>query len=524
MTENNNYENYKRISHFVLPRLSQNILDIYDQCVKDAAPGKYIYENYLKEIVDNYKDMTLNTIIAYSLYSSLSKENISKALRSAKGNRRTWKKNWFRSIKDEMNPLEKMKPRNPQYLRHYAEAKATVFKIDRVDPIPDVNDIMAENYRQIENWLRDKDALVMNFMFRSQKQPKAQAGAFLCDLTLESLTIVQTDYHGSIEGFNMNFPTTLSENPIFSYRQADMIFSPEVIEDELSILNKYRYEDEEKSGEIVVKIADGIPFDQKKQSVSDVLEKYQINVYEQRELDMRDRDIVMCLFSLINGETLSNKHITVNMKEFCKEAFNLNRPRSYNIEDLAKRLEKLKNYSYRVSVVDKKTKEPMEITIVNLIDNLYINFSEGYFQFTPSEQWIKTYIQQKYTSILTDSYKNISSSQTRGIMMMLQKERIIAFNSGSLSKILTLKYFRSHMKLFKMNNAALIREMTMHFTILKDKGIVVEDFQFIDNGASVCIYFVPLNHMELIAYDLNKDCLTDSSIVEHAKHVSETGA
>ena len=54
---------------------------------------------------------------------------------------------------------------------------------------------------------------------------------------------------------------------------------------------------------------------------------------------------------------------------------------------------------------------------------------------------MRTYVQKKYISILTDSYTSINSPQTKGIMMILQQERLSEYSKNSFSTTLTLKYF-----------------------------------------------------------------------------------
>lgn len=501
-------KNYIKIAHFVYPHLKDGILQIYHQCIEKRPPEDYLYDHYMNVFLDSRQEINLENIVIYALCTALSKDDIDKAVRTAKMSRRTWKKNWMTSIRNEMGLSGSITARNPQYLRTYAGSQVTKAIMDGQKDVPDIQHIMEETYQKLEQWARDGDAPAMNFIFRHYKQPKALANAFLTDITYDSLCAILLHYHGSIEGFNMNVPTVLSDYPIFSYRQADMFFDPVVVQNELTLLSQYDFQNENTMGKIEVKYgSEQMPINLQKQTVEDVLSNYQININEQRDLDMRDREIITHLFSMINASNLDHAFITVNTHDFCKSVFNLAKPRGYNYEDVYKRLTKLKQYSYSVSVIDKKTNEPAESIHFNLIDSLYINYEQGYFQFRPSDMWIRTYVQQKYTSILTDSYKSISSPQTKAIMMLLQQERLIGYSNGVDTKNFTLSYFRSRMKMLKVGNSAFMKELKQHLSTLQDNHVIVKDFEVLNRGAGIRVTFLPLNDAEKLAYDYN-DALT----------------
>ena len=122
-------------------------------------------------------------------------------------------------------------------------------------------------------------------------------------------------------------------------------------------------------------------------------------------------------------------------------------------------------------------------------------------------------MQKNYTRILADSYKSIDSPQTKGIMMILQRERLTEYASESDTKTLTLKYFRTHMKLLKIGNAALVKELVHHLDILKEKQVVVKDYTFVNKNSAVKISFLPLEYNELFAYGFNTKKLEEKKNV-----------
>ena len=258
-----------------------------------------------------------------------------------------------------------------------------------------------------------------------------------------------------------------------------------------------------------------------KKSVPKILKQFQIDL-KQRELDMMDREIVTELFNMINGESLAGQQIYVDLRDFTRKVYHISVPKHKHYDDLGKRLTKLKNYDYTISVRSKETGELIETTTLGLLNYLYINFQENYFQYTPSDQLVRTYVQKKYISILTDSYTSINSPQTKGIMMILQQERLSEYSKNSFSTTLTLKYFRSHMKLQRMGNAALVKELTNHLTTLKNEHIVVKDFGFVNKNSAITIEFLPLDSKELIAYEFNTKGIEDRSNIIDTKYVDVT--
>ena len=532
MIDSNQYEKYEKIALFIQPNIHKNLIATYEKYIRGKKPELYIDENYIKTTKplsrasdtepssqdkkdSRRKSVSLEDIITVCTYIALSKENIEQSIRTYRENRRVYKRNWFNSIKEEMGPPEKMRPKNPRLLRKYAESTSLINNMDRSqDDDRTIEEIMLDKYNEIDNWRSDTTAPITDFSFTAQKPTKTLANAFINDITFESLLIIKDAFGGSIEGFNTKYPTEFNEHPLFSFRSTVMDFEPQLLENELTFFNQYSYKDEDKGieGDIMVKYNPDVnlPSTVTEKNLSKIMKEFQINL-KQRELDMKDREIMTQLFNLINGETLSTQHIRVDLREFTRRVFNIRVPKKKHYEDIGNRLEKLKNYDYTITVRSRETGELIETTSLGLLNYLYINFQENYFQYTPSEQWIRTYVQKKYINILTDSYKSVDSPQTKGIMMILQQERLTEYAKNSYTKTLPLNYFRLHMKLQKIGNAALVKELTNHMSILKSEQIVIKDFEFINKNSAVTIQFLPLDSKGLIAYEFNTKALDDPS-------------
>lgn len=527
IAEENPYEKYKKIALFILPHVHPHLLQTFTRCIKGQAPEMYIYDKYIKSAWSTFNNtfsgkqphppLDLQDMITSAIYIALSKEDLERALRTYRENRRVFKRNWFGSIKEEIQTPDKMKPRNPQYLKHYADSLNLINALNRGIDTEDetTEDIMLKKYKEIDDWKSDTSSLITDFYFLTQKPVKSIANGFMNDLTYESLIIIRNVFGGSIEGFNVNFPNEFMEHPLFSYRSTALEFEPELLENEISFLNKYSYEaeNEETIEDVVVKFKPDFELPSvTEKNVSKVLRNYQIDL-KQRELDMKDREIVTLLFNYINGENFANKLITVDLREFTRKVFGIKTPKHKHYENLIARLENLKKYEYTISVRNKETGELIETSTLGLLNYIHVYLDDNYFEFTPSDQWIQTYVQKNYTRILADSYKSIDSPQTKGIMMILQRERLTEYANDSDTKTLTLKYFRTHMKLLKIGNAALVKELIHHLDILKEKQVVVKDYTFLSKNSAVKIDFLPLEYNELFAYGFNTKKLEDKKNV-----------
>lgn len=512
-----NMKKYKTAAHFILINLHAHIVETYENTIKDRQPSLYIYENFLREILpDAGKPPSLEEIVTGCISVALSSQNIDEAIKTYHENRRVYKRNWFNAIKDEITG--KMKPKNPQLLRHYAESIKLVDTFNRTSRIEStVEEIMQEKYLELEDWRSDTTVPITDFFFLAKKPIKTISNAFINDVTYESLIIIKNMFDGSIEGFNVKYPTGLSEHPIFNFRSSYMEFEPELLENELTFFNRYEFEDEDENvhGDIQVqyKPEAQIPANISKRALPKLLKDMQIDL-RQKELDMKDREIMTQLFNMINGENLNEQYIICDLRDFTKRVFNIKVPRKSHYEDIASRLQKLRNYDYTITLRSKETGEIIETTSLGLLNYIYINYADNIIQFTPSDQWKRTYVQKKYINILSDSYNTIESVQTKGIMMILQQERLAEFSKNSCSKTLSLKYFRAHMKLQRMGNAALIKELTNHLSILKKEQIVVKDFEFVKKNSAVRIDFMPLEEKELIAYEYNTRSIGTNPIVD----------
>ena len=520
-TNESQYEKCKKMAHFIQPNIHPHIMTTYEKVIKERQPGIYIYKNYIRDLDPSAsKAPLLEDIIAMSTYIALSKESIDQAIKTYHENRRVYKRNWLNSIKEEITSPDKMKPKKPQLLRKFAESKHMMDALDRSNlQEQTIEEIMLEKYEELENWRSDTTAPITDFYFLGKKPVKSISNGFVNDITFESLTIIKNLFGGSIEGFNVKYPTNMSEYPVFNYRSSWLDFEPALIENELIFLNQYEFEDDDKNvfGDIKVQYSpeQKLPATTSKKAISRIEKDYQVDYLKQKELDMKDHEIMTQLFNLINGENLNDQYISCDLRDFVRKIFHIKVPRKVHYDDVENRLKKLKSFDYTITVKSKETGEIVETTSLGLLNYININYKDNILQFTPSEQWKRTYVQKKYINILADSYTTIASTQTKGIMMILQQERLTEYSKGSSSKTFSLKFFRAHMKLQRIGNAALIKELTHHLSILKNEQIVVKDFDFINKNSALHIEFMDLEDKELFAYEYNtKNALESSDVID----------
>ena len=227
---------------------------------------------------------------------------------------------------------------------------------------------------------------------------------------------------------------------------------------------------------------------------------------------------------MFSGETLAQTYIEGELIDLARKVYNVPVPRKEHYEDLGRRLTKLKSYGYDIKVMKKGSDQVVETTSLGLINFVSISYVDKTFRVELSEQLKNAYIQKQYTKILSDAYKSIKSVQTRGIMMLLQQERLKEHSRGSRETTLTLKYFRSHMKFNKqMTNANLLRMLTSHLETLKDHELVVEKYQDVNRKSGIHITFLPLSDKERIVYGYDMDTtIEDKHVIIDTEYKEST--
>ena len=505
------FKQYERTAHLILPNLPECLRDTYKLYIagKGNPIGKEISKNILKDIIPSAPDdPSLETIIAACIYIALSKENLDKAISTYKETRRKNKQRWMKTIEEEVLPDKKITPRNPQLLREYATSLFTEQQYNRINSEKkSVEQFMDETFRKLKEWQSTTTEPVSNFFFYKAKKQKPAATAFINDVTLESLYIIRDKFSGSIDGFSVKYPTNLSDNPIVSYRNTSLDFIPQLINNELILSNSYEMENEDLVTYVTIRYTPEtqIPRLTGKKDIDKVLKEYNINPH-QRDMDMKDQEIVVQLFNMFSGETLGQPYIEGDLIDLARKVYNIPVPRKEHYEDLGRRLSKLKSYGYDIKVMKKGTDQVVETSSLGLINFVNISYVDKTFRVELSEQLKNAYIQKQYTNILSDAYKSIKSVQTRGIMMLLQQERLKEHSKGSRETTLTLKYFRSHMKFNKqMSNANLMRMLTGHLETLKEHELVVEQYQDVNRKSGIRITFLPLSDKEKIVYGYDMD-------------------
>lgn len=515
------FKQHERTAHLILPYLPESLRNTYNRYIygKGNQIGEEISKNILQDINRAFSDNpSLESIIAACTFIALSKENLDKAISTYQENRRINKRNWMNTINEEILPNKKMSPRNPHLLRQYAESRYTERQYER-NPKEEqsVDEIMREKYDELETWRTDTNKPITDFFFFAAKKKKPAATAFINDVTLESLYVIRNNFGGSIDGFSVKYPTTLSEKPIANYRNTSLDFIPQLIDNELILSNSYQLEDEDLLTSVTIRYTPEtqIPPITGKKNIDKVLKEYNINPH-QRDMDLKDQEIVIQLFNMFSGETLGQTYIEGDLIDLARKVYNVSTPRKEHYDDLGRRLTKLKSYGYDIKVLKKASGEVVETTSLGLINFVTINYRERKFRVELSEQLKNAYIQKQYTNILSDAYKSIKSVQTRGIMMLLQQERLKEHSKGSREITLTLKYFRSHMRFSKqMSNANLLRELTNHLSTLQTNELIVQDFEEVNRKSGIRITFLPLSDKERIVYGYDLDtAIEDHQIID----------
>lgn len=220
-----------------------------------------------------------------------------------------------------------------------------------------------------------------------------------------------------------------------------------------------------------------------------------------RELDTMDQAIVTQLFSMISGENIGEPFISCDFRDFVQKVGRREtRPRKSTYDDIASRLQRLKYLGYSYTEYNKETGDIKTQSSIGFINSINIDREQNILTFSPSAEWKNSYITNSYIQIEAESYTRISSYQTRAILMLLQQERLACYSRGMNETTLTIKFFRTHMKLIKVPNSVFIKELTKHLDTLIAEGVVVETYELVHRNTSVRISFKELTKTEIIAY------------------------
>ena len=498
-TEEGDFMDYNQLAVMIKSLLDAKILKTYDDFIANKDAGYYI-----KKTLKVTDSMTLEDIIAIKMQETLNNDNIDGSLKKYRHNRYVYKRNWFDTLKEEMSPDLNLKPRNPCSLQKEAELHFSLLKYSRNNAeseFSSIEEMMQTRFNEAEKWKSNPSALITDFRYYPDKTTSSQANAFVYDLILESLLIISNNFNGSLNGFLTKFPIELMDNPIFSYRTTTIDFEIEMIQNELRIFNDFEYDEGTLRIEVNKEHLDLPSEINTELPLEEILKKYNIQL-SQRDMDMIDRELISCLFNMIDAEAIKSSHIVGDLKSLAKMALNTEKLRNTQLKDIQERLHKLRDYNYSVTVKEKKTGKDIEKLSMNLVSMVHTYEKNGliFFDVEPTQRMISTYIKNNYVNILSQKYNQINSPQTRAILMILQSERIKVYLDGKLESSLSLKFFRSHMKLPKIYPAKLKKEIEKHLRILKEKNLVVQDYTIEKNGVN--IHFTDLEDLEFIAYKI----------------------
>lgn len=504
--ESSLYLRYKTSAVFIRKYLSDELVGLYEFRIKDKAPEDVLKNKYLCEIseLSDASEISLEDIISYGLYIALSAEPLNQAISSYLAKKRNYKKNWYRPIQEELKG--KITPGNPESLRHYAEGVQIAKRYEKKNI--DIEECMAETAKIIDEWKKNRTAYLTDFFFCPDKPDYSVARAFLYDITCESLLILQNQFNGSLEGFNMKVPSDFTTKPLSSYRTADIEAKPSITPNkEVVLSSKYTYQDEDDGTNVMdMRYTPLLPADftvdmeMTEEQLVKKLNNFNIGV-NVRELDTVDQAIVTQLFSMISGENIGEPFISCDFRDFVQKVGRREtRPRKSTYDDIASRLQRLKYLGYSYTEYNKETGDIKTQSSIGFINSINIDREQNILTFSPSAEWKNSYITNSYIQIEAESYTRISSYQTRAILMLLQQERLACYSRGMNETTLTIKFFRTHMKLIKVPNSVFIKELTKHLDTLIAEGVVVETYELVHRNTSVRISFKELTKTEIIAY------------------------
>ena len=533
MTESNTSNNthaYKSAASIIHDYLPEKLISFFEKHIQGQESAMVIIDTYDAKVM--FPDITVNSdieaFVALSLFvGEATESSIMESYKIFKSRYNDTSKNWFRPLQAEYEFLkgtntDKIGPRNPMYLEKWADSMVFVGITGNEVSSKTKEQYIDDIYEKVTAW-RSSDTLLIEFPFILSKPPKSIGNAFFVDLTMSVLMAVHEKLDDSIFGASYRVPNQMTEYPLVSYRSTSMFFDVSTLESELAIVNEYDFEDDSgNAGQVIVsytpegKDLSLMPsIGKDKASIQKALKKYDINL-EQQELDPVDNDIMIRLFTLIRADTINDRYVETKLSDFVKKVYGLQEaPRKRYYEDFQARLVKLRSYDYKIIIRDKKTEEIVQTTSMGLLEYVTVNRKDDILQFIPSQKWIDQYLQRAFVNISQKNYSLIQNRQARLIFTILEPVRIAAYSVGDTKKTLTLKYFRSRMKLYNIRPASLVKEISKQLDYLINAGVSVESYEVLSKNSAFDITFLPLTEQERLVYKLNdQTALPENNIID----------
>jgi hypothetical protein len=474
--------------------LTEEIYNSLPDVIKERYCNCYDNTENLKELIDNII-IEVDDILTKKAENSLNNDAdrlIRDLITCNNRNIQRQKKRWFKYVKDE---LKDKNSKNHKYIMREIEVMELLIKEMGTEnlKIKDTNELVSIRLQQIENWVSDKNSLMVEFPYLKNLTPKQMLSAFTYDLKNIVYNKLLTDYASNPNAYMVSHPNVLlGMGALFGVPTRIPITVNQRINDNKENEFYYEYNSGDKTiVSIVAKNKNG----------------QTINPVVMHNLDHDDMVLFLSTLSLRKADFIINKKIRVYFRDIIKY---LNKPicgKTYDF--IRERYEKLFNRQFEVIY----TQENKEINhIIRFFQQLKFDIDKKYSDRSYVEVQVSDFIAQQLIDMqTTNMYKNQIMSFTNAvsklIMFPLQRDRIDCYiYKRDCKKTYPYDYFVSKVIFPSKNNKAdNIKMLIEAFEEFKKQNIIINSAKYDSAKETFDIEFIPLSEIEIEDFVYNSN-------------------
>lgn len=479
----------KYLTEEIYNSLPMTIIEKYCKCVDNKIESlKELIDNIIIEVSDilekdsdNNSDRIIRDLLTYN-----------------NKNMQRQKKRWFNYVKDELK--DDKKNQNYKYIMREIEVMELLINemgTENLLKVKDTNELIEKRLKQLEEWVSDKDSLLVDFVYLKNLTPKQILSAFTYDLKNIVYKKLLNDYASNPNTYMISHPNALLKmGALFGVSSRVPINLNRRINDSTKE-NEFYYE-YNIGDKTVISIVAKNKKNQKNQIVNPVL---------MHNLDQDDMILFLSTLSFRKADFIKNKTIRVYFRDIVKY---INRPvcgTTYNF--IKERYDKLFNREFEISYKDGEDKVTHKI---RFFQYMKFNVNEKYADRCYVDVQVSDFIAQQLIDMqTTNMYKNqimsFTNSVSKLIMFPLQRDRIDCYiNNQEYKKTYYYDYFVSNIifppKNKKDDNIKMLIEA---FDEFKKQNIIIETADYDSSRKAFDVRFIPLNDIEIEDFVYNNN-------------------
>lgn len=410
-------------------------------------------------------DLIDNTLQEYLPESSNAASDLKAVYAMQTRLRRQKKTRWRKSCIDSL-AMDLSSNKNAFHFLLEQQELLTVSQFKTLYKYNNIEKVIEELVKQIEEWQADASAYLISFPLISNQTPKQLLTVLKHDLFINLLNVINEKYNGSINSIIRRKPEVLIDNPVFTatLRTIPLQDTLDDFAAELLNTNNMKFEvSAPNTGELTPHL-----------------------------LSQKDSEIISCLIDNITLDFYDSGSVTVPLNVIAKALHN--RPNSRHYAELKEKLLNMSKLNFKSSVQDKA------VMSFNIFDNILITSDPtGHLicRATFGKVLHNAIMKRKMVGVTSNNFYALELSLSRIIYHALERERIRLSTTSpttDLRKNYDYSFFERIVifpKRRKDKNMILIQKSLDEFV---KKKICIESYKISNNVFQ--ILFFPLSEDE----------------------------